>query len=204
MFLFPYAVTIDTSPSSVESAGVGIEDISVVRVESVLPKDGEGWFRALYVVVLSNKKRILVKMEKLHWAWGDYSHTMQKVKSAIHVKVEAMSIDLDTPCPKTFFSSDWPWKYMWLSMHHDVNKYWDSKIETKPIVQSNKYFIPLDVRMHPMRGDNNSAPKPLERCPGGVPPSHRYWLGVCGVKSREEGQEHNIFGRKCFLVADFG
>ena len=49
-------VTIETSPSSVESAGVGIEDISVVRVESVLPKYGEEWFRALYVVVLSNKK----------------------------------------------------------------------------------------------------------------------------------------------------
>ena len=49
-------VTIEISPSSVESAGVGIEDISVARVESVLPKDGEEWFRALYVVALSNKK----------------------------------------------------------------------------------------------------------------------------------------------------
>ena len=49
-------VTIEISLSSVESAEVWIEDISVARVESVLPKDGEEWFRALYVVGLSNKK----------------------------------------------------------------------------------------------------------------------------------------------------
>ena len=31
---------------------------------------------------------------------------------------------------------------------------WVSRTEAKPIVQSNKYLIPLDVRMHQMRGDN--------------------------------------------------
>ena len=31
--------------------------------------------------------------------------------------------------------------------------------EKKPIVQSNKYLIPLDVQMYKMRGDNNSVPK---------------------------------------------
>ena len=34
-----------------------------------------------------------------------------------------------------------------------------SRKETKPIVQSNKYLIPLDVQLYKMRRDNNSVPK---------------------------------------------
>ena len=38
-------------------------------------------------------------------------------------------------------------------------EYWVSRTETKPIVQSNEYLIPLDVHMHQMRGDNNNVLK---------------------------------------------
>ena len=41
----------------------------------------------------------------------------------------------------------------------DKLEYWVSRTETKPIVQSNKYLIPLDVQMYKMRGDNNIVPK---------------------------------------------
>ena len=37
-------------------------------------------------------------------------------------------------------------------------EHWVLRTEAKPIVQSN-YLIPLDVRLHQMHGDNNSAPK---------------------------------------------
>ena len=48
---------------------------------------------------------------------------IHKVKAAVHGKVEAMSIDSNNSCLKAFFTSDWLWKYMWLSIHHhDVNK----------------------------------------------------------------------------------
>jgi len=46
--------------------------------------------------------------------------------------------------------------------------------------------------------------KALERCAGGVTPSHRYWLGVCGVNAHEERRENDIFGGKYFFGADFG
>ena len=67
------------------------------------------------------QKRVLVKTEKHHWQRGDYTHMMFKVKAAIHGKVKAMSINLRTPSSEAFFTSDWPWKYMWLSMHHKVD-----------------------------------------------------------------------------------
>ena len=76
----------------------------------------------MYVVVLSNKKRVLTKTEKHHWQRGNYTHMMMKVKAAIHGKVNDMSINLHTPSSKAFLTSDWPWKYRWLSMHHEVNK----------------------------------------------------------------------------------
>ena len=47
---------------------------------------------------------------------------MMKVKAAMHGKVHDMSINLHAPSSKAFLTSDWPWKYMWLSMHHEVNK----------------------------------------------------------------------------------
>ena len=51
---------------------------------------------------------------------------------------------------------------MWyekIDIMSDKLEYWVSRTEAKPIVQSNKYLVPLDVQMHQMRGDNNSAPK---------------------------------------------
>ena len=51
---------------------------------------------------------------------------------------------------------------MWyekIDVMSDKLEYWVSRTETKPIVQSNKYLIPLDVHMHQMRGDNNNVPK---------------------------------------------
>ena len=41
----------------------------------------------------------------------------------------------------------------------DTHDYWVSRTETKPIVQNNKYFIPLVVDMYRMLGDNNIVPK---------------------------------------------
>ena len=47
---------------------------------------------------------------------------VMKVKAAIHGKVKAMSVNLHTPNSKALLTLDWPWKYMWLSMHHEANK----------------------------------------------------------------------------------
>jgi len=132
-----------------ESNGVGITDISVVSVESVCLKDGEEWFRAHYLVVLSNKQRILSKTEKLHWINDDYSLMMEKVKAAIEGKVENMDIILHALSSEVFFSSDWPWKYLWLSMHHGVNKIiidWmkmrDEKMRRADTLSANKRIKP--------------------------------------------------------------
>ena len=51
---------------------------------------------------------------------------------------------------------------MWyekINVMSDTHDYWVSRTETKPIVQNNKYFIPLVVDMHRMLGDNNIVPK---------------------------------------------
>ena len=51
---------------------------------------------------------------------------------------------------------------MWyekIAIMSDKLEYWVSRTEAEPIVQSINYLIPLDVRIHQMRSDNNSAPK---------------------------------------------
>ena len=39
------------------------------------------------------------------------------------------------------------------------HEYWVSRTETIPIVQNNKYLIPLGFEMHQMLGEKNSVPK---------------------------------------------
>ena len=73
-------------------------------------------------MVLSNKKQILLKTEKLHCSADDYCLIMEKVKAAITGKSDDMGINIHAPSSAEFFTSDWPWKYMWLSLHHGVNK----------------------------------------------------------------------------------
>ena len=41
----------------------------------------------------------------------------------------------------------------------DSLEYWVSRSETKPIVQNNRYLIPMEVNMHQMQGENNVVPK---------------------------------------------
>ena len=51
---------------------------------------------------------------------------------------------------------------MWyekIDVMSDKLEYWVSRTKTKPIVQSNKYWIPLDGHMYQMRGDNINVPK---------------------------------------------
>ena len=99
-----------------QSNGVGISDISVVSVEAVCPKDEVEWFRAHYLVVLLDKKRILLKTEKLHWSADDYRLMMEKVKASIRGKSDDMDINIHAPSSAEFFTSDW----LWLSLHHGV------------------------------------------------------------------------------------
>ena len=51
---------------------------------------------------------------------------------------------------------------MWyekINVVSDSLEYWVSRSETKPIVQNNRYLIPMEVNMHQMQGENNVVPK---------------------------------------------
>jgi len=49
--------------------------------------------------------------------------------------------------------------YEQINVMSDDHEYWVSRTETQPIVQHNKYLIPLRFEMHQMLGEKNSVPK---------------------------------------------
>jgi hypothetical protein len=51
---------------------------------------------------------------------------------------------------------------MWyekINVMSDTLEYWVSRTETEPIVQNNRYLIPIDVTLHQMLGQSNVVPK---------------------------------------------
>ena len=51
---------------------------------------------------------------------------------------------------------------MWyekINVVSDSLEYWVSRSETKPILQNNRYLIPMEVKMHQMLGETNIVPK---------------------------------------------
>ena len=51
---------------------------------------------------------------------------------------------------------------MWyenINVMSDKLKYWVSRSETEPIVQNNRYLIPVEVKLHQMLGQPNVVPK---------------------------------------------
>jgi len=51
---------------------------------------------------------------------------------------------------------------MWyekINVMSDSLEYWVSRSESKPIVQNNRYLIPIEVKMYQMMGETNVVPK---------------------------------------------
>ena len=49
--------------------------------------------------------------------------------------------------------------YEQINIMSDSLEYWVSRSETKPIVQNNRYLVPMEVNMHQMQRENNVVPK---------------------------------------------
>ena len=98
----------DFVQSILKESRVGISDLTVTAVAAMNPVDEEEWFQAIYVLTLTDKKRIKIKTEKIHWRAGDHRETMNKGRTAIHGKVKEWGISLTHQSCSTFMESDWP------------------------------------------------------------------------------------------------
>ena len=103
------------------TVGVGIEKISISDVHVVHTKDDADWYHSIFVVTLTNKKRMRIKTEKQFWHVGDYQLMMNKTRAAIHGKVESLGINVNVGKGRAYMTTECPWKYLWLYIEIKAN-----------------------------------------------------------------------------------
>ena len=123
-----------------ESASVPlIGDIQVSLTDSTAGKDGEIWYKGLFTVTLSNKKRCQVSSNKEDWKGRQYSRLMDKLRKLIGATAESSGLDKSSLFLEPAMTSHLPWKLAWVTLENIVleNKLSSSLLSSTAVNREN-------------------------------------------------------------------
>ena len=117
-----------------------IGDIQVSLIASTASKDGEIWYRGLFTVTLSNKKRCRVSSNKEDWKGRQYSGLMDKLRKLIVATAESSGLDKSSLFLEPAMTSHLPWKLAWVTLENIVleNKLSSSLLSSTAVNRENE------------------------------------------------------------------
>lgn len=128
-----FDIPVDTTPSRLPQSsrlklsGGTITDIKVVDVKYVEGgKDKKEYYTCMYKLFLNNCSLTTMKVSSGKTAWVDEdppSCMMNKIRTKILEKKEALNIDMDDVSVRVLMDSTWPWSLLWDSFMNEVHQH---------------------------------------------------------------------------------
>ena len=97
-----------------------ISDIKVYLIENTTSKDGKVWYKSTFSVILSNKKRCKVSLNKEDWLRHQHNGVMEKLCKLIIVSAKLSCLDMSCLLSEPCMNSNLPWKLAWVSSENLV------------------------------------------------------------------------------------